>query len=338
MTEPNTLEVADLRARLRKPETQPSCQLCGEHKATDVHHLNGHHHDNRPENLAPVCKLCHDEIHGISAQLNDLGLVVRQFYALQDMRKAMSNRLSAYAKLGYYTKYAGEVYDKTLELEKYIGGVIAQMVKAEPIYKTWLQHVKGIGPTLSAAIITRIGSIGRFETISALWAYSGLDVRDGQARKRRKGEKANWNAALRVLIAYKVPSQFIKVKDSFGRRLYDQFKAFYEATHDEKCPIWNHPDTVVNKTGTKATLKGKSCSRKGHIHNMATRKVGKVFLSCLWLAWRKLEGLPVTEPYASNLPGHSHIIRPEDWVDGNELQSCQAELETQKINASQLSF
>ena len=313
----NTYDISTLRAKLKGGKL--TCTNCGEHTATDVHHRNGNHSDNRPDNLAAWCKRCHDQHHGISAQLNDLTLVVRQFYAIQDMRKAMSNRIGAYHRLGYYAEHAGQVFDRMTDLEAYIGSVAAEMVEDEPIYEAWLKHVKGIGPILSAAIITRIGSVDRFPMISSLWAYSGLDVRDGQAPKRRKGEKANWDADLRTLIAYKVPSQFIKAKASFGRQLYDRYKTFYEQTHDEKCPIWSHPDAKVNKAGTKATVDGKGCSRKGHIHNMATRKLGKVFLSCLWLAWRKLEGLPVTEPYAATLPNHTHIIRPEDWLDGQEI-------------------
>lgn len=308
----NHLTLTDLQTKLRKRALP--CANCDERKATDVHHLNGHHHDSRPENIAPWCKRCHDEEHGITDNLNDLALVVRQFYALQDMCKAMANRIAAYGRLDYHATHAGQVYDKTKELEDYISKIIADMVEFEPIYQAWLRHVKGIGPTLSAAIITRVGHVSRFETISSLWAYGGLDVRDGRAPKRRRGEKANWNADLRTLIAYKVPSQFIKARASFGRQLYDQYKTFYEATHDEKCPTWSHLDAKVNKAGTKATVNGKSCSRKGHIHNMTTRKVGKVFISCLWLAWRELERLPVTEPYVAKLSGHNHIIRPEDWI------------------------
>lgn len=307
------MEVTELRKKLKAGKLI-CCVNCGEHAATDVHHLNGNHSDNRPENLATWCKLCHDQHHGITAQLNDLTLVVRQFYAVQDMRKAMSNRIQAYHRLGYYAEHAGEVYDHTKDLEDYIGKIAAKMVKDVPIYQTWLKHVVGIGPALSAALVSNIGSVDKFATISALWAYSGLDVRDGQARKRRRGEKANWNADLRMLVAFKIPTQFIKATSSFGRQLYDQYKAFYEATHDQKCPTWSHPDAKVNKAGTKATVNGKGCSRKGHVNNMAMRKVGKMFLSCLWLAWRELDGLPVTEPYATKLPGHTHIIRPDDWM------------------------
>ena len=308
----NSLQIHELRDKIRKGTT--TCALCTERKSTDVHHSNGHHHDNRPENLAPVCKRCHDEHHGISAQLNDLALVVRQFYAIQDLRMAMNNRIQAYHRLDYYAKHAGEVYDATKELELHIGDVVKTMVAEEPIYEAWLQHVVGIGPALSAGLISRIGSVHRFESISALWAYAGMHVVDGKATKRTRGQKANWNAELRKLVAFKIPAQFVKVRSSLGRKLYDQYKDFYERVHDGRCPIWSDPKAKINSAGTKATVNGKGCSRKGHIHNMATRKVGKVFLSCLWVAWRELEGLPVTEPYATKLPGHGHIIQPQDWL------------------------
>jgi len=35
----------------------------------------------------------------------------------------------------------------------------------------------------------------------------------------------------------------------------------------------------------------------GHRHNMATRYAIKIFLLDLWVAWRTLEGLPVSQPY-----------------------------------------
>jgi len=308
----NELTISELRIKIRKGKT--TCAQCKERIATDVHHLDGHHWNDDPANLAPICKRCHDEFHGVSVELNDLALVVRQFYDIQDLRMSMSNRLKAYERLGYHTEHASEVYDKMQEFESYIGDVASKMVKDEPIFNAWLKHVKGIGPILSAAIITRISSIDRFESISALWAYAGMHVVNGRAPERARGQSANWDPKLKTLIAYRIPLQFIKASRSFGRKLYDQYKEFYEQVHDERCPVWSHPNAKVNRTGTKATMKNKGCSRKGHIHNMATRKVGKMFLSCLWLAWRELENLPITEPYAAKL-GHTHIITPRDWTD-----------------------
>lgn len=316
----NTLSLKDLRTKIRKGNTK--CVLCNERKATDIHHLNNHHHDHQPENLAPTCKKCHDEHHGISAQLNDLALVVRQFNAIQDFRVAMNNRIQAYARIDYSAEHAREVHDATKKLEEHIKKVITKLVKVEPIYDTWLQHVEGLGPVLSAGLITRIGNVHRFESVSAIWAYAGMHVVDGKAPRRRKGHKANWDGELRELVAFKIPAQFVKRTHTFGRKLYDHYVAFYEQTHDAKCPTWSHPEAKVNKMGTKATLNGKGCSRRGHIYKMTTRKVGKRFLACLWAAWRKLEGLPVSEPYAANIPGHGHIIQPKDWLkEGTQITS-----------------
>lgn len=39
------------------------CIVCGEEKILAVHHLNGNHSDNRPENLVPLCPTHHQYIH-----------------------------------------------------------------------------------------------------------------------------------------------------------------------------------------------------------------------------------------------------------------------------------
>lgn len=55
----------------------------------------------------------------------------------------------------------------------------------------------------------------------------------------------------------------------------------------------------------------------GHVHMRAQRKMSKLFLSHLWLVWRKAEGLPVSKPYAHAILGHaeSGLIDPWDMVE-----------------------
>jgi hypothetical protein len=48
---------------------------------------------------------------------------------------------------------------------------------------------------------------------------------------------------------------------------------------------------------------------------MALRKMVKLFLACLWLEWRKAEGLPLTKPYAIEQLGHDSFISPEEMCD-----------------------
>ncbi len=50
--------------------------------------------------------------------------------------------------------------------------------------------------------------------------------------------------------------------------------------------------------------------RTGKATKMARRKMVKIFLSHLWATWRKMEGLPVTKPYAFSVLGHSDYIEP----------------------------
>jgi len=54
---------------------------------------------------------------------------------------------------------------------------------------------------------------------------------------------------------------------------------------------------------------------EGHIHNMALRKMIKLFLVCLWVVWREEEGLSVTKPYAIDRLGHNSYIGPWEMVD-----------------------
>lgn len=300
----NNLPIHDLRALIRAKETCPICSVCSEHPSSDVHHLNEHHFDNTPTNLAPICKLCHNHHHGISDNLTELTLLTRQYSDIQRSRIAMGNRISAYNRLGYAVPQAIEILEEYKALEKDTLKRVAKMLKLEPIYTSYLSKIKGVGPATSGVIISEIGDIGRFESISALWAYCGLDVRDGKAPKRTKGVKSNWNAKLRKTVIGILVPVFVRQKgkaDCFGRTYYEQCKAFY-----------------VQRDTDKIT--------KLHIENRARRKVGKVFLSCLWVAWRRIKELPITEPYCADKLMHTHIIAPEAWAGDGWDASVQLKL------------
>ena len=54
---------------------------------------------------------------------------------------------------------------------------------------------------------------------------------------------------------------------------------------------------------------------EGHVHMMAQRRMGQLFLNNLWHVWREALGLPVMIPYPVEHGGHSRIISPWDVVD-----------------------
>lgn len=292
MSPVNTLSKHDLRELLKKAETCPTCWACGNAPATDIHHIDGNHDNNDPVNLAPWCKRCHNDHHDISDNLTILCLGAREIAALQKFRIVVGNQVAAYGRLGYDATLPQYLHEHLSDLEDDYLKQIAKMLKHEPIYTLYLEKIKGIGPAIAAALLSEIGDPGRFANISKLWTYCGLDVRDGAAPRKRKGETAAWNHRLRMVLVGRMVPGFIKLKhtgDCFGRVLYDQYKAFYLERDGESIPLI-------------------------HVENRARRKVAKVFLACLWVAWRRVKGMSVTEPYVQDRLGHTHIVTPEDWA------------------------
>ena len=162
------------------------------------------------------------------------------------------------------------------KLEKTCGKYIEVIVRDEPIYADFLQDINGIGHILAGGLIAWISDIGRFATISKLWAYSGMHVVDGKAPTRKKGESINWNSTLKSHL-WKTGECFVKCKSRY-RDLYDKYREIEDKNHPELSKL--------------------------HRYNRAKRKVVKVFLSHLWVRWRELEDLPVSKPYAEEYLGH----------------------------------
>ena len=249
------------------------------------------------------------------------------YYDIQKMRIEAGNRLGQLERDGMdaeRAKYLQDWIDERLvKVEKEIMGIAANYVKTEPVYLEFLKDVKGIGPVISACLISWLRPYFRdtvvclecghtepadftthngrhpdqcaecesekilypFSTISALWRYCGMDVRNGEAPRRQKGRKIDWNPRLRTL-CWKISDSLIKVQGPYRER-YLTAKDAYQREHPEPEP-----------SGRKSKA-GKEIMRytKQHIHLLAKRKVVKPFLAELWLKWRELEGLPVRGPY-----------------------------------------
>lgn len=283
-TTDNQLDVADLRAQIRDAEVDVLCASVGcDNKASDVHHLDGSHSNGEPDNLAAVCKLCHNTEHGITAEMSDLKLLTRLFYEAQGQRMAAANRVRAYEGLGIETPFARDALGDAQDYEDHLQAHVRRLLKTHGFYNAWLCHVKGIGPLLAASLLAELGSPERFNTVSALWTYSGLQVKNGEAVRRTKGEKASWNPRVKTT-AWKIGSQFVKTKDCLGRELYDRYKLYY-IERDGADPKWRP-------------------------HRRALRRVAKDFLRCMWVAWRESMGLDVTEPKVGTWP------LADDWIVG----------------------
>lgn len=190
-------------------------------------------------------------------------------------------------------------YEDLVRTEANQERLITAMVKSHPMWP-WFKEVRGIGPVFAAVLISTI-RIDRADHASDVWAYAGYDVApDGRGRGRYKEHlvdreyvSASGEAAVRKSITF---NPFLKTKcrliaESFVRQpaKLSEFRRVYD---DYKHRIENS-ERHAEKT-------------KGHRHAMAMRYVVKIFLLKMWMAWREVEGLPVTPSYHEGKLGHKH--------------------------------
>lgn len=195
------------------------------------------------------------------------------------------------------------------------------------IWTLWLEKIPGIGPAIAGGIILmyyvkntpicqecdgelekieggmKCKSCGAeakdagllkyreetrdFPNISKWWAFMGRHTVDGVMPKRRKGTVVNWSTKGRTL-GFHAGDQFNRQKDDHP------YKAFM--LDRKKKHAKNHPDWS-----------------KGHVHNAAKNETIKLFLAHFWTVARTIDELPLTEPYAGAIMGHSGIVNPFYW-------------------------
>ena len=154
-------------------------------------------------------------------------------------------------------------------------------------------------------LVPTLRGIGAFDTVSKYWAWWGLDVRDGHAPKRVKGENIDWNPKMRML-AWKISKQFVMQGDRY-RMIYDAEKLRLTAERiGEDGELYCHR---LAECQAKLRKRAKPAC-KGHIDAMAKRKAVKLFLSHLYVKWREIEGLPIRPPYVVEKMGHTSIQEP----------------------------
>ena len=176
---------------------------------------------------------------------------------------------------------------------------ITYSVKEFAIYRTFLEDVKGVGPTLAAVIISGF-DIHKAEYPSSLHKYAGLDVVGGKGRSRVKEHLVDstyidadgneqtkkgisFNPFLKTKLIGVLGSSFVKTKGPY-RDIYDNYK--HRITH----------------------MPAHSEKSKAHLNNMAIRYTVKRFLTDLYVAWRTLEGLPVADQYSKGKLGINHKV------------------------------
>lgn len=218
-------------------------------------------------------------------------------------------------------RYVGltSTFKQLKQLEKGVSDHIKWQVKELPIWENWLKDVKGIGHILTGGLFAwicgqqhtdeclkkrekyfakkkkgakkrkerfeckcPIMGIARFPYVSSLWKYCGLDVVDGKAPRRAKGQKITWNPRMRTL-CWKIGESFVKTH-GFYRDQYEEFREQEDTKHPKLSKL--------------------------HRFNRAKRKTVKLFLSHFFATWYRIEGLEAPKPYAIAVLEHKHEIKP----------------------------
>ena len=236
------------------------CELC-KRIATDNHHKDGNHKNNKPDNLQNLCSLCHSEIEGRTPNKSELRRLVDFRDRAIVIKLTFASQIRSLSRIEYIIPdYWTE---KEKEFGKYIKGLEKEIKKEiesnYPIWN-WLKEIKGISHNTAAKLISHI-DIENTPTVSALWRYCGLDATHIKRTKNlsQQESKKFGNPYLKKETVGILASNFIRK----GNLKYKE---------------------IYNKEKTKE-LKNKLT--KGHAHNRAKRIMIKAFLKDLFIEWGK---------------------------------------------------
>lgn len=209
-----------------------------------------------------------------------------------------------------------ETYSSFLASEEGNKKAFEKILEDFPIYTEFLSKVKGCGPILSAIIISELNPhVAQYP--SSFWKYAGYDVGpDGKGRSSRVEHQ--------VEREYVSKSGETKTKMSITHNRFLKTKLYLLGGSFLKCKspyadlYWNYR----NRQETDPAIKEAGITL-GNIHMRSMRYMIKIFLLDLHIAWRRLEGLPVSTSWHEAKHGKVHGIagvkRPPESDPADDL-------------------
>lgn len=264
---------------------------------------------------------------------------------LARIRKAYKRMADAASDLPRISKFKGtevistyaelilaDAYEKFILQEKRYDEKIKPLIHKEQLWKQYLKGVPGVGEAMALVIMALI-DITKAKYPSSIWKYAGLDVaQDGTARSRKeehlvmkeykdkngelkKKKGITYNPKLKSKLLGVLGPSFIKagIRKKEGTGETYAITKYGQIYLDYRNRLENHPKYRNEGTAPTTSKNGKKLpSPKRHRHDMAIRYVVKIFIIDLYTAWRKLENLPVSQPYHE---AKLNIKHREDHVD-----------------------
>jgi hypothetical protein len=214
------------------------------------------------------------------------------------------------------------------KLEKGVGKEIAMEIKSEPLYTEYLKRIRGLGPILSGYLIAYLCR----PRLAKYWKKGGNPELPSYAKiveetddyiiaelppvcevatnpsmvhryagvvpgsRRERGKKVVHNPNVKKLM-WKILMQMLKVAGKGNPPKYALLFEQVKKEYAQRCPV---PE------------KG---SWKLKVHLTAKNIVMRIFLTNLWIMYRRMNGLPVAPPYPALLEGKHKIYTPEELLD-----------------------
>ena len=224
-----------------------------------------------------------------------------------------------------------ELAEGSKDREKYVEKMLKKMLKRFPIYNEYLANIKGVG-TISAAHIIASINIHEATTVSKIWQYAGMNPGEVPGKIRIQTENPDTYESKKGKIIKRGKDHVIiqtnelirgdKMKSPFlcpfnkdiKKALLGVMADVFIKTQNEYAINHYYPEKQRLENSSQMTKEvvagGKikevmwKDAKKNHIHFAAKRKMIKMFLLDLYVAWRGIEGLSVREPYNEEYLGH----------------------------------
>jgi hypothetical protein len=242
------------------------------------------------------------EVTPAVSDIRRIRMEVVAYYQIQDLRKQANQHIDAYVRAGVLSEKDAEIQREFINvrlhsLEREMFARIQSRVVEHPLWDFWLSKIRGIGPTLAGALLSRLSlkdKTGKDISHESCWfRYVGLDVNDdGLAFKKEKGVKFHHVPFLKKTL-YLAGTSFVRVQWGVYNDIYYDYRAKYEKQPCPKEARGMHHE-IEGKNGEKTII---PCAETRHRHMMALRATEKIFLSHMLRVWRKLEGKPDVLPY-----------------------------------------
>lgn len=247
-----------------------------------------------------------------------LPFLVQEFLMIQRRRIGCHLRVKALGVREQRDEETEWLLASYRDIEKRLKETLVEMIKSHPAWLNWLCDVKGINrsPIVVAEIIGGFESAFKegegwehYKTVSQAWSFSGLSVVGGKAPKKMAGRKIPFNDELRSILIGRAAPMFIREKESAYRNYYLQEKGKYKSRFQNEgkkiAPAAKLPINEKRKRYEPADM-----ISKGHLDNMAKRKMLKLFVAHLVEVCWEAEGVPPRVPYVIEKLGHKGYIPP----------------------------